>query len=120
MVDMPLVKKIIYPVFSMLVLSGVYRLMAKVFIITAVTGKGIYPRTYATRQIFRQFWTEQYLLQGLLAFNAEFKVLLGINYLMVDHATLFREAFPHYSPDLHPFNSGSFWIRRRLDGKRCE
>lgn len=79
-----------------------------------------YPRAYATNESFRQFWTEQYLLQGFLSFNSEFEVLLGMNYLMVDHAPLFKEVFPHYSPNLHPFISGSFWIRRMIPGQKCE
>lgn len=72
-----------------------------------------YPRAYATSENFRQFWTEQYLLQSFLAFNSEFEVLLAMNYIMRDHSRSFREIFPHYNPELHPFLSSSFWIRRR-------
>jgi hypothetical protein len=79
-----------------------------------------YPRDYATKESFRQFWTEQYLLQGFLAFNAEFEVFLGMNYLMVDHAPLFKEAFPHYNSNLHPFISGSFWMRRKITNERSD
>lgn len=78
-----------------------------------------YSRSYATNESFRQFWTEQYLLQGFLAFNNEFEVLLGMNYLMVDQVQVFRKVFPHYSPTLHPFISGSFWMRRKNTGDRC-
>lgn len=72
-----------------------------------------YPKAYATSETFRQFWTEQYLLQSFLAFNSEFEVLLGMNYIMRDHSRSFREIFPHYNPECHPFFSGSFWIRRK-------
>ncbi len=77
-----------------------------------------YSRTYATNESFRQFWTEQYLLQGFLAFNTEFEVLLAMNYLMVDHTPLFREAFPSYDACLYPLISGSFWMRRMVPGER--
>jgi hypothetical protein len=72
-----------------------------------------YPRTYAINESFRQFWTEQYLLQSFLCFNSEFEILLALNYLMTDHAVLFRELFPAYDPENHSFVSGSFWIRRK-------
>ncbi len=71
-----------------------------------------YPEVYTTNETFRQFWTEQYLLQSFLCFNSEFEILLGLNYLMTDHLNTFRKAFPFYNPDIHKFNSSSFWIRR--------
>ena len=77
-----------------------------------------YPKTYATNKIFRQFWTEQYLLQSFLCFNSAFEVLLAMSYLMKDHGEYFREAFPFYNPDIHPFISGSFWMRRKLQVKQ--
>lgn len=72
-----------------------------------------YPKVYATSETFRQFWTEQYLLQGFLCFNSEFEVLLAMNYLMKDHLELFRKAFPFYDPNIHHFTSSSFWMRRK-------
>jgi len=77
-----------------------------------------YSKTYATSESFRQFWTEQYLLQSFLCFNSEFDVLLAMNYLMTDHLEIFKEIFPYYNPSLHPFISGSFWIRRKISDKR--
>ena len=71
-----------------------------------------YPKAYATRETFRQFWTEQYLLQAFLCFNREFEVLLAMNWLMTDRSDAFRRAFPGYDPAVHPFHSGSFWMRR--------
>jgi hypothetical protein len=73
-----------------------------------------YSKTYATSESFRQFWTEQYLLQSFLCFNSEFEVLLAMYYLMTDHRELFQKVFPHYNPDHYPFISSSFWIRRKL------
>lgn len=77
-----------------------------------------YSRAYATSESFRQFWTEQYLLQGFLAFNTEFEVLLAMNYLMVAHSDLFSEAFPFYDTSRSQPYSGSFWIRRKIAGER--
>lgn len=71
-----------------------------------------YPKDYAVKETFRQFWTEQYLLQAFLCFNREFEILLAMNWLMTDRMPLFRDAFPGYDPSIHPFKSGSFWIRR--------
>jgi hypothetical protein len=72
-----------------------------------------YPKVYATNEAFRQFWTEQYLLQAFLCFNTEFEVLLAMNYLMTDHPGIFRQSFPHYDPEIHRFSSGSLWMRRK-------
>lgn len=76
-----------------------------------------YPRVYAMSETFRQFWTEQYLLQAFLCFNNEFEILLAMNYLMIDCAGVFRKAFPFYDPEIHPLVSSSFWIRRRVADK---
>ncbi|MBN1635049.1 MAG: class I SAM-dependent methyltransferase [Deltaproteobacteria bacterium] len=73
-----------------------------------------YPKTYATSETFRQFWTEQYLLQSFLCFNNEFEIMLAMNFLMKDYSDVFTQAFPLYNPDIHPFTSGSFWIQRKL------
>jgi hypothetical protein len=72
-----------------------------------------YSRAYATNESFRQFWTEQYLLQAFLCFNTEFEVLLAMSYLMTDHHEAFRQSFPHYDPAIHRFRSGSLWMRRK-------
>ena len=72
-----------------------------------------YSKAYATNETFRQFWTEQYLLQAFLCFNTEFEVLLAMSYVMTDHHEVFRKSFPRYDPAIHQFKSGSFWMRRR-------
>ena len=71
-----------------------------------------YPKAYATTETFRQFWTEQYLLQGFLSFNKEFEILIAMNYLMYYHINEFKKSFPNYNPRLHKASSGSFYIRR--------
>lgn len=72
-----------------------------------------YSRRLAVIETFRQFWTEQYLLQAFLCFNSEFEILLACNYLMVHHGDEFRIAFPHCVLGDHP---SSFWFRRKLPG----
>lgn len=73
-----------------------------------------YHKVYATKESFRQFWTEQYLLQAFLSFNEQFEVLLGMYYLMKDQLETFRQAFPSYDPSKHLLMGASFWIRRKL------
>lgn len=76
-----------------------------------------YPRAYATSETFRQFWTEQYLLQAFLCFNADFEVLLALQYLMTEHRELFCRSFPHYDFERYPAISGSFWLKRKIIDK---
>lgn len=76
-----------------------------------------YSKVYATKEEFRQFWTEQYLLQALLADNKKFEILLGMHFIMTDYTKDFQKAFPHYDPKNHLASSGSFWIRRVSNGK---
>ena len=72
-----------------------------------------YPKAYATNPRFRVFWTEAYLLQAFLAFNADFEVLLALALIQTDHFGEFQKAFPHFSPASTSYQSGSFWIRRK-------
>lgn len=72
-----------------------------------------YHQVYATSEVFRQFWTEQYLLQAFLINNQEFEILLAMNYLMKDRRNEFRRAFPSYDPQKHKFTSSSFWLKRK-------
>jgi hypothetical protein len=72
-----------------------------------------YPEVYFTNPTFRVFWTESYLLQSFLAFNSQFEVLLGMNYLMINKKKEFSEAFPLYDPSKQKAISGSFWMRRK-------
>jgi predicted O-methyltransferase YrrM len=57
----------------------------------------------------RRFWTEQYLLQAFLTFNAEFEVLMCNSYLDLHYLEDVKSTFPN-SP---PRGGGSFWMRRK-------
>lgn len=67
-----------------------------------------YPRAWVMQE--RRFWTEQYLLQAFLAFNAGFEVLLCNSYLWRKHRQSMLATFPR-SPW---WGGGSFWMRRRI------
>ena len=68
-----------------------------------------YPRVYFTNPAFRVFWTESYLLQAFLAFNAEFEILCAGAYLGHHHPNEWASVFP---ADPKTAGTGSFWIRR--------
>lgn len=76
-----------------------------------------YSQSYFTKETFRQFWTEQYLLQSFLIYNSQFEVLLAMDYIMSQKAARFKKAFKTFDEDVHKDISGSFWMRRRLNGK---
>jgi hypothetical protein len=71
-----------------------------------------YSERLAKNETFRQFWTEQYILQSFLSFNCDFEILLACNFLMVDYKSDFLKSFPHCSLGEHP---SSFWVRRKVD-----
>jgi len=58
-----------------------------------------------------RFWTEQYLLQAFLVFNAEFEVLMANSYLNQYHQEDLKAAFPNLSS----WGGSSFWMRRKLN-----
>jgi hypothetical protein len=62
---------------------------------------------------FRRLWTEAYLLQAFLAFNAEWEILLAMRYLQTAHPAEFRRAFPQFDASIHRLVSSSLWMRRR-------
>ena len=74
-----------------------------------------YQKVYFTNPTFRVFWTEAYLLQSFLAFNDRFEILLAMAFLMEEHQREFCQAFPHFDPQRNWANSGSFWIRKKLE-----
>jgi hypothetical protein len=53
-----------------------------------------YPREAVLHNL--AFWSEQYLLQALLMFNAQFEVLWGSSYMQSRAATALENAFPHW------------------------
>jgi hypothetical protein len=73
-----------------------------------------YPREYALNESFRQFWTEQYVLQAFLAFNKEFDILLAGNYMHRKHYNEYTNAFPHYDKQKRD-SCSSFWMQRRIE-----
>jgi len=71
-----------------------------------------YPRKWAMEQ--HRFWTEQYMLQAFLAFNAEFEVLAGATYLTTCWPEEVQATFPN-TPELQ---GASFWMRRRIAAEK--
>lgn len=72
-----------------------------------------YPSSYALSETFRQFWTEQYLLQAYLSHNQDIEILLAMHFLQSRYANDFQKAFSHYNPSVHKLISGSFWFRNK-------
>jgi SAM-dependent methyltransferase/predicted O-methyltransferase YrrM len=67
-----------------------------------------YPREWVVDE--HRFWTEQYLLQAFLAFNAGFEVLWAGSYMCINHSDALQRAFRSFDPaTVWP---GSFWMRR--------
>ncbi len=60
------------------------------------------------------FWTEQYLLHGLLIFSSGFRVLLANAYLGKHHLEAFQRAFPRSTW----WGGGSFWMQRQAEAGR--
>jgi hypothetical protein len=57
----------------------------------------------------RVFWTEQYLLQAMLAHSDRYRVLLAGYWVQHDHPDRFQRAFPHWRPERHRVGS-SFYL----------
>ena len=67
-----------------------------------------YPKEWVMNQ--SRFWTEQYLLQALLAFNDSFDVLWAGSYMHLKHPDKLESAFSSYNrTEEWP---SSFWIRK--------
>jgi predicted O-methyltransferase YrrM len=56
------------------------------------------------------FWTEQYLLQALLAFNNAYEVVWAGHFMHLEHPEMLRDAFASYGRTVAA--PGSFWFRR--------
>jgi hypothetical protein len=85
-----------------------------------------YPRDAVLRNLC--FWSEQYLLQAFLTFNAHFEVLWGSSAMQICHPEVLQAAFPQWKDSyismpaslrrFIPTQDGervwpsSFWIRR--------
>lgn len=70
-----------------------------------------YPEIYYTNPTFRVFWTEAYLLQAFLCFNAAFEILLAVHFLQTNYRDIFCNVFPKSDPEKN-WGSGSFWIQK--------
>ena len=74
-----------------------------------------YPKDWVVRQ--RRFWTEQYILQSFLAFNAAFETIWAASFMHLRHPSELAAAFSSYHPaaptSAPPPWPGSFWIRRK-------
>lgn len=71
------------------------------------------PRDYPVPWLMRRwFWTEQYVLEALLADSPRYEPILALNFLFHDHRAALLAACPVLSnqPQKEP---GSFWLRVR-------
>lgn len=66
-----------------------------------------YPREWLVDEHF--YWTEQHLLQGFLAFNREFEVLLSAHAVAKLSPAEVGRVIPSFTPGVRP---GAFWLRR--------
>lgn len=67
-----------------------------------------YPREWVMES--GRFWTEQYLLQAFLAFNAAFEIIWAGNYMYQRYRSDIEDAFPACRREERV--PGSIWIRR--------
>ncbi len=69
------------------------------------------PRDYLKRWVVDEvrFWNEQYLLEALLSYSREWKIIGAINYLRHNHYTALCEACPFLTEDREP---GSFYMQK--------
>ena len=72
------------------------------------------PGDYPRKWLFEGWnWSEQYLLQSVLAFNSAWEVLFGTQWMTIRHPELLQEAFPGLAdPEVLSRPGASFWIRR--------
>ncbi len=57
-------------------------------------------------------WNEAYLLQSFLAFNGEFEVVAGVQYMVRYHPEVVSEAFPEWLTTAAQ-GGASLWLRRK-------
>jgi len=68
-----------------------------------------YPMEWATEE--HRFWSEQYLLQALLAFNESFQVLWAGQFMHLHHPDLLEKSFSSYNR-MSKNSPGSFWLQK--------
>jgi predicted O-methyltransferase YrrM len=69
-----------------------------------------YPKSWLT--VHRRYWTEQYLLQGILQGNSSLEVVMAMYFLSREYPRELARAFPVYGGE-STCNPGSFWLRKR-------
>ncbi|WKZ32184.1 MAG: class I SAM-dependent methyltransferase [Thermodesulfobacteriota bacterium] len=74
-----------------------------------------FPKEYPKSWMFKLYrsWTEQYLLQGFLAFNNQYEVLFCNSYMALKFLPEMKAAFPNSEPF---WGGGSFWMRKKTRG----
>jgi hypothetical protein len=72
------------------------------------------PKDYPDRWIKDQvlFWNEQYLLEGFLSFNKDFKVIGALNHLANHYQQQLASKCPIYAREHSVRQPGSFWMQR--------
>ena len=66
-----------------------------------------YPRAWL--EDYGLYWTEQYLVQAFLTFNAAYEIIAAVHALQRERLTALRPLMPEGAGDLP---GGAFWIRR--------
>jgi hypothetical protein len=61
----------------------------------------------------RWLWTEQYLLEALLADSPRYEVVLALHLLHRDHPEELRRTCPALAAERGPREPSSFWLRVR-------
>lgn len=69
-----------------------------------------YPSIHFTNKL-KYLWTEQYLLQALLADNDKYQILLACYYMQTQYPEIFAEVYPSFNKDKDR-PSSSFYIQR--------
>jgi hypothetical protein len=72
------------------------------------------PRDYLREWVVDEIklWNEQYLLEGFLSFNRDFRVIGALNYLTHEHPGRVAERFPVLKTEIESREPGSFWLVR--------
>lgn len=72
------------------------------------------PKDYPDRWVKEQvlFWNEQYLLEGFLSFNRDFKIIGALNHLAHHHQEQLASKCPVYARERPRREPGSFWMQR--------
>lgn len=77
------------------------------------------PRDYPEKWVItdQRMWTEQYLLEAFLSFNAEFEVVIALNMLHFDYREVLKDACPVLMQNPDRYSPGAFWFRRKDKSK---